>query len=197
MRKIFETSSFARQQWLEGAVLALRAEFEKLGHTVPTATRISVGWPRGACGGNGSTTIGQCWYAHASTDGHNEIFISPSLRDGARILDVIAHELVHAIAGATAGHGKAFKQIAVKIGLTGKMTATVAGPAFSAIATKVLARIGQYPGGAIATSAIKKQTTRLVKCECSTCGYVVRTTRKWIEDVGAPHCPVDGEMEAA
>lgn len=43
--------------------------------------------------------------------------------------------------------------------------------------------------------APKKQTTRMLKCECPQCGYTVRTTRKWL-DVAVPVCPVHGhEME--
>jgi hypothetical protein len=38
-----------------------------------------------------------------------------------------------------------------------------------------------------------KQDARLIKCECGECGYVVRTTRKWLE-IGAPHCPNHGAM---
>ena len=45
------------------------------------------------------------------------------------------------------------------------------------------------------TLETKPQTTRMIKCECATCGFVVRTTRKWLDEVGAPHCPNDGEME--
>jgi hypothetical protein len=40
----------------------------------------------------------------------------------------------------------------------------------------------------------RKQTTRMVKCECATCHYPVRTTRLWIESQGAPHCPAHGTM---
>lgn len=32
----------------------------------------------------------------------------------------------------------------------------------------------------------------MLKCECSTCGYTVRTARKWLETAGAPLCPVEG-----
>jgi hypothetical protein len=38
-----------------------------------------------------------------------------------------------------------------------------------------------------------KQGTRLLKCECPECGYVVRTTQKWL-DVGVPSCPCGAEM---
>jgi hypothetical protein len=29
----------------------------------------------------------------------------------------------------------------------------------------------------------------MVKCECGDCGYTVRTSRKWLEESGAPICP--------
>lgn len=36
----------------------------------------------------------------------------------------------------------------------------------------------------------KKQSTRLLKAECAECGYVVRVTAKWVNEVGAPRCGV-------
>ena len=37
----------------------------------------------------------------------------------------------------------------------------------------------------------------MLKCECATCGYTVRTARKWLEQAGAPLCPIEdhGRME--
>jgi hypothetical protein len=32
----------------------------------------------------------------------------------------------------------------------------------------------------------------MLKCECATCGYTVRTARKWLEQAGAPLCPIEG-----
>jgi len=43
-----------------------------------------------------------------------------------------------------------------------------------------------------ATTRPRKQAARMLKCECSTCGYTVRTARKWLETVGAPLCPIEG-----
>jgi len=47
-----------------------------------------------------------------------------------------------------------------------------------------------------------KQSTRLLKAACEhrdegadACGYTVRVTRKWVDQLGAPHCPVHGAME--
>lgn len=39
-----------------------------------------------------------------------------------------------------------------------------------------------------------KQSTRLKKCICSTCGYTVRVTQKWLDE-GPPHCPHHGAMD--
>jgi hypothetical protein len=29
----------------------------------------------------------------------------------------------------------------------------------------------------------------MVKCACEECGYTARTTKKWLEEAGAPICP--------
>jgi hypothetical protein len=74
------------------------------------------------------------------------------------------------------------------------MTATSESEEFVAwVNDVVVPRIGPYPAGRI-TWQHKKQTTRLVKCECVTCQYPVRTTRIWIDNHGAPHCPSHGAM---
>ena len=40
--------------------------------------------------------------------------------------------------------------------------------------------------------------SRMIKCTCTTCGYAVRTTGKWLL-ICAPICPMDGHgpMEPA
>jgi hypothetical protein len=183
------TASAARHAWIEQATVALRGRFAANCYTVPSAVRVSVGFPKGASAQ--SHKIGQCWAPQASTDAHSEIFISPELEDGVQIIGVLAHELAHATVGNDAGHGPTFKKCAIRIGLTGKMTATTETPIFAAWAKALMSRIGDYPAGAINYASRKKQTTRLIKCECDQCGYTVRTTAKWVA-VGAPICPVDG-----
>lgn len=186
-----ESPSLLRQRWLEEGVKELRRLFAKHDKDVPETVRVSIGWPHGTRG-KGSDAIGQCWDHIASSDKHYEIFIAPSLKDGARILDVLAHELVHVIAGHKAGHKGAFKELALAIGLEGKMTATTAGPEFAAWATAFVAKHGDYPAGNLNAlkSGKKKQGTRLLKASCDTCGYIVRVTGKWVEEAGAPRCGV-------
>jgi hypothetical protein len=180
------TPSLERQQWLERAVEALRTRFTAAGYATPQKIRVSIGWPKRAasCG-----AIGECWATEASSDRHNELFVSPELTEGARILDVLAHELVHATVGTAAGHKKPFKQCALKIGLQGPMRSTTAAPEFTAWAQTLFERIGPYPAGFLTDTP--KQGTRMLKCECSTCGYTVRITRKWLTLAGPPIYPTD------
>lgn len=62
-----------------------------------------------------------------------------------QIAAILAHELVHAAVGIAAGHGKAFKRIAVGLGLVGPMRATTPGDAFLAAVAPILAAAGPCP----------------------------------------------------
>jgi SprT-like family len=179
------TPSLERQQWLEHAVEALRGRFTDAGYTVPQKIRVSIGWPKrsASCG-----HIGECWATEASSDRHAELFISPGLMEGARILDVLAHEMTHATTPGD-GHGRLFKRCALAIGLQGPMRSTTGGLEFMAWAETLFKRIGPYPAGFLTDSP--KQGTRMRKCECLLCGYTARVARKWITQAGPPICPTD------
>lgn len=198
MSDLTDTPSIIRQRWIEDAVITLRKRFKAVGYSVPEKVRVSIGWPRGSHGKG--RAIGQCWGNEASSDEHSEIFVSPELGKGAelggiKIIGVLAHELAHAILGTKVGHKAPFKRCAEAVGLTGKMTATSEGPEFVAFAESFIKERGEYPAGSLNESLrLKKQSTRLIKCECTECGYTVRVTKKWIESAGTPLCPV--EMEA-
>jgi hypothetical protein len=180
------TPSLERQQWLELAAEALRDRFRDAGYTIPQKIRVSIGWPKRAasCG-----AIGECWSTEASSDRHAELFISPEITDGAHILDVLAHELVHATVGTAEGHGKPFKRCALKVGLCGPMRATTASPEFITWGEVLFKRIGRYPAGFLIDTP--KQGTRLHRCQCSACGYLVRVARVWLAQSGPPICPKD------
>lgn len=198
------TSSAERHAWLEQAMFEFRGVFFVAGYVVPNNVRISIGFPRGMHGGK--KAIGQCWSHKASRDGHYEIFATPELgHDGkpvpkatADMLETIAHELIHATVGTECGHKGAFKTCAERVGFIGPMTTTPAGDKMKASIAAIVAKIGEFPAGALDASMRKKQTTRLLKCECGNCGYTVRVASKWLEASGAPICPEDLEpMECA
>jgi len=196
-----------REAWLVKAVDALRPLFaeidvthdgEVVDTTIPTI-RISVGFPGG---GSAKKRIGECWAPAAATDEVSQLFVSPILDDAARVLDVLAHELIHAIDRCESGHKGKFTKIAKALGLSGKMTATVVeeGSDLKAKLDAIVAEIGPYPHAALslggATSGPKKQTTRMIKVECPADGYTIRTAQKWI-DLGLPTCPCGEEMIVA
>ncbi len=184
------TPSMERQEWVEKALVRLRNHFKDCGYTVPDNIRVTIGWPKG-----GRTRVGECFFTEASQDKHFEIFVSPELGKGSKhtnqpVMEVISHEICHTIAGYEAGHKAPFKIIATAIGLEGKMTSTVPGPAMLALIKAFEEANGPYPAGALTRSMQKKKATYLIKCECPDCGYIVYSTAKHLEK-GDPICPVD------
>lgn len=183
-----------REGWLVAAIEKLAPLFVEVGVELP-AVRVSVGWPGGR--GKKGNVIGQCWSPAASADGVSQLFISPVLDDASRVLDVLAHELVHAADRCENGHRAPFAKIAKGIGLEGAMTATVASDELKAKLDAIVEELGAYPHAALAKAADgadgpKKQGTRMLKVECAEgSGYIVRTTAKWLE-VGVPSCPCHG-----
>ena len=190
----FET----REQYLNAAIDLMKPLFERNGAKLPKV-RVSTGWPSTKALSQKNRRIGECWDKTASADGVFEIFISPCLDKVAEpgsVLDTLVHEGVHAAVGLECGHKGAFKKLATRLGLEGKMTATSAGEALLAECKAWAAQLGDYPHAKLDLnkSPRKKQSTRMIKCECGQCGYTVRTSKKWLDDVGAPHCPKHGEM---
>ncbi len=203
-------TSETREQWLGRAITLMRPEFQEAGSPLPEHLAVSCSWPSG----NPRTVIGECWVAEASSRGYVEVFISPVLDQVAGVQGVLVtlrHELVHA--AGRRGHGKDFRALAVELGLTGPMTATVASPELlDFINWTLLPQLGQYPHGAITGGGEvlvpptepgdkpiilrpddrpKKQSTRLLKAECPECGYTIRLSKKWA-NLGLPTCPTDG-----
>ena len=184
-------SSVERHQWLEDARVECSRLLAAIDCNVPDKVRVTIGFP--STGGRGRR-IGECWSPAASSDEWGEIFVSPRLSDSVEIMGVMVHELIHAAVGTGAKHGAEFKAPTLAVGLEGKMTATKVSDALRARLQGWIDARGPYPAGSLNMETRKKQTTRLLKAECETCGYVVRVTNKWVVDVGPPHCPDHGAM---
>jgi hypothetical protein len=118
-----------------------------------------------------------------------EIFISPYLADPVEVGETLLHELVHAAVGPGFGHKGPFKELALKLGMVGPMRSTRPGTELSERLNTLFVQLGPYPHAVLSGQNHKKQGTRLLKCECLVCGYTVRITQKWIDDVGLPVCP--------
>lgn len=175
-----------RENWFLAAVSELDQIFTDRDYKLPKI-RIGCGFPVGS-----RKWIGQCFGKDASKDKTSEIFVSPTISKPFDILEVITHELCHTIAGVTAQHKKPFIEIAKAVGLIKPWTATVAGEALSEKLTAITEKLGPYPHAdlALAKKGTKKQSTRLIKVQCPKCDYIARVTRKWLDEAGAPICPV-------
>jgi len=161
--------------------------------------KVSCGWPHKAALAKRIRRIGECWSPGCSTQKTTEIFISPYLEDPAEVLATLVHEMCHAAVGVQVGHKGIFRKMALRVGLTGKMTATQAGDELKGKLARVIDRLGPYPHGKLdlstSTNGDKKQKTRYHLVKCPDCGYQVRVTQKWIE-IGMPACPCGQIMEA-
>lgn len=181
-----------REAWLQAGVDRLRPRFDAAGAVLPPKVHVSVGFPSKAALARKQRRIGECWRQEVSADGNCHVFISPVLVTPVEMLDVLTHELVHVVTPG-AKHGGQFITVSKAIGLTGskKWTSACAGDALKAELEAVAREIGDLPHSPLNAHALereKKQSTRMVKCECEGCGYTVRTTRKWLE-IGTPICP--------
>jgi hypothetical protein len=189
-----------REEWLTKAAHRLRPKFGAAGHAVPDACRYTCGFPSKSALSRKRRRIGECWDKGSSQDNTFEISVSPVLDDPAEVLAVLVHEMVHAAVGLDCGHKGPFRQCALALGLEGKMTATVAGKALHAELVALAGELGPYPHARLEggrSNGPPKQTTRLLKAECP-CGYIIRVTRKWMDDAGLPTCPCGGQfVEAA
>ena len=180
------------------AVALMRPLFTDKGYTVPEV-RVSCGWPSSRALSAKKRCLGEAWSKEASSENIANIFITPWLEedpvDADGILPTLVHELVHATVGNKESHNKVFGKCARAVGLEGKLTATIAGKDLLGQCAKWHSALGPFPHGRLDSlkRPTKKQTTRLIKCEDKESGYNVRITRKWLEEGGAPICPLNNK----
>lgn len=182
-----------REAWLTAASEQMTPWFARVQANEVPALRVSCAWAKRA----GKNKVGWCWHREVSGDGVNEIQISPELDDPAKVLATLLHEMIHASDNGVSAHRGYFRKTALDLGLTGKMTGTVAGAALAAQLKELAGQLGTYPHAALTPGLrIGKQSTRMLKVVCPDDQYTVRTTRKWL-DLGMPVCPCGAQMEEA
>lgn len=171
-----------RELWLQNAVDMLKPIFkEKANVTIPFDVNVSTGFPSAKGVSSKQKTIGQCWTREASDAKINEIYINPCIDDSIKVLDILAHELVHASDNCESGHRGFFARVARAIGLEGKLTATHAGEALADDLKAIIDQIGEFPHSKLNPSiGIKKQGTRLIKIGCD-CGVIGRMSQSAID----------------
>jgi hypothetical protein len=186
MKKPTTPVAITREQWLEAAVAAVAQANPSI--TFPPV-KVSCSWPGG---GSARKRIGECWARKMSQAGINEIFISPKLADPARVVSVLTHELAHAIDDCVHGHKAQFVAVGKSLGLTGKATQMeLPAELASAIANAVIAKAGAFPHSTLDLSSRKKQSTRMLKCQCGECGAIWRMAAKTAAAAeGQMSCPI-------
>ncbi len=174
-----------REHWLQNAVDMVEPIFKNKGYKIPRI-QVSCGFPST---GNKSKHVGQCWGRSSTSDGVNQLFISPILDEPVQVLDTLVHELVHAIDDCIHHHGPEFKKIATDVGLQGPMREASAGPWLKEHLIGIAKQLGKYPHSKInlAHSSSKKTGPR-PRAKCKKCGYEVTPLKKWLH-MGPPLCP--------
>jgi len=184
-----------REEWLRRATEALRPVLAEHGAVLPSQLMLSCGWPKG----KGDDVIGQCWHPGACLDGKTtHVFISPAVEGAVRVLDILLHELVHAAVGTGHGHKGEFRRVALACGLTGKMTATVAGPTLLPRLEAMAKELGDYPHAALRAPkrrTWKRGATKELRLYSRTIpDYRVYVRRSQLIEHGAPLDPMGEEM---
>ena len=135
---------------------------------------VACGYPPNTRIGAKFDTLGVHISPKASSIGKHEIFINPVVDDTYNVIDILLHELVHAVQTdlypESKSHGKEFVSICKKVGMNGnrKYTQACAGKDLAITIQSWIKDIGNYPHGSINLKADrKKQSTRNLKVECS------------------------------
>jgi len=183
------TNIVNREEWLHQGYKLLAVEvFKRVNVEVPADVKISCSFPSVKGLSAKSARIGECWAREASTAKVNEIFISPKVDNPVEVLDILAHELIHATDNCKSGHRGFFAKTAKLIGLEGKMTSTHAGEVLKEKLQSIVKKIGEYPHAKIDYTHMKKQTTRMLKVACTRCGFSYRTSKKNIDSMEDKTC---------
>tara|TARA_R110000764_G_scaffold102665_1_gene188239 strand:- start:178 stop:810 length:633 start_codon:yes stop_codon:yes gene_type:complete len=142
--------------------------------------------------------LGECWNREASTDNHNEIFITANMDNSLRILDVLLHEIIHAYDNNLSGHKKGFIDMCKLVGLKGgdngrskeSFTCTEPTPQLSYQLKDIILDIGEIPHAKMNSdlSGKTKQKNRQLLVACTNCDFKFRASQKMIDSMAINTC---------
>ena len=189
-------------KWLQDALPELQKRvFGPAKLEIPKKLRLNVGMMPGKSGAK-NKTLGVCYKAKVN-NGVSLITLniaSPdAMETSERILDILCHEIIHAIDDLENGHGKEFKKMAEAIGLAGPMRATTATPELTKTLSKVVKSIGAFPEKPI-TLTQRQDKNRMLKLICEgtedvVCNHIIRASAQQIENIEFNSCLCCGEGE--
>lgn len=180
-----QTVDTTREQWLKRSTdMILESILTPLvtGNAPPPPVRVSVAPMT-------SKVLGLCHPRQNSEDKHNEIFITAHMDDSTRILDVLTHELIHALDDCASGHRNFFAKTARRAGLEGKFTATTAGPELTQKLDNIVSVLGPIPHARLNLKPKSKgRNNNKIMCEC---GFQANLSAKWADVIQEESlCPV-------
>ena len=180
-----------REQWLTNMIAEIRPIFEVQGYPLPADIRVSTGVPTTY---KRSGALSECFRESMSADGSFQIFISPTIAQPYKVAEQLVHQLCRTTsAGAYTYGAKTFCKIATEMGLIADITRPKseirASAGFESMYMSIIDGLGAYPHSELTLEGVKTQSTRMLATVCETCGYLSRTSQKWIL-IKMPVCPV-------
>jgi hypothetical protein len=180
--------------------------FEKQVYKLPWPIDIDFGF---TSSGSRKGPGGEFYDAAATTHGVPKINIRAETAEMAWIIPVLGHQCIHAAVGAAEGHGRKFRDCALRMQFVGtKMREAVPGPELLERVHALAESLGPFPRGALkfethdhagvekppklSADHPERQKTRQLKAECliEECGYIARVSATNLREKGAPLCPV-------
>jgi hypothetical protein len=203
-----------REAWLRAATMELRPYFASAGYNVPENIRFAIAFTSTGRRGNRRS---ESWHASSSADSNYEIFIRADIADPVELLGFLTKELVHTALPDGAGHGKEFREAAMKIGLLPPMREAKPAPHLVERLEKLATLLGPPPHDrlnichepltainpgrpfdrAVSLNGHRTQTSRMFKAACPSpgCTFLVRVAAEKVREIGPPHCPRHGAMD--
>lgn len=172
-----------REEWLTAGLSLIRSHVPG----VAARIRVSCGFPSTF---RRSGTLAESWPSEASGDATHEVMISPTVALPTEVFPLLLAQVLHSLPGAMSTTSATWRAACTDAGLVPADEAwrsLTPGAGVWEMFGSGLEALGDYPHAEIAAGVKKTQQTRMLKLTCPTCGYIVRTTNKWLA-TGLPVC---------
>jgi hypothetical protein len=177
-----------RESWLTEMASRLESLYFNSNNITLDSHKVTCGFPHTGATAARRKRIGECHPASNSEGDYFEMFISPVVSDSIEVAAILAHEMCHVADRCMHGHKSPFVRFMKMCELEGKPTATQPSEAFKHSVAPIIQELGEYPHAKMNVKNSKKKGSRMVKCECSDCGYILRTSRTNL-NIAIPICP--------
>lgn len=200
-----EIGDTTREDWLLNIGGEVDSVFREAGYVEIPPYKVSFGCNHNGVRHKKYEVAGFVYSEGLANDDVSQIYIAiQNQANSIDVIDTLIHEICHVIANRMnyekknkqrQGHGKIFQKLCKAVGLEiirnekGRIISTIAGPVLLEKIKKWIKIHGECPHSIIDLTKLKKQGVRMIKCECPSCEYILRTSMTNIKK-GIPLCPV-------